>query len=156
MCLVRFGFPIALAEDGHLQHRDILITTYPKVWYNLGSSKIHQAEFANVGILQGWCIEMFSIEISYVSHQPPCMLSCRPSPTSLHGCGRVVVFDIDSLERNDVRSVWARAGRALLTGRNFTGLSARGTGASPWSTRCDSNYIFVPFGANQVQAQEVV
>jgi hypothetical protein len=32
---------------------DRLITTDPKVWQNLASSKIHQAEFADVGILQG-------------------------------------------------------------------------------------------------------
>ena len=93
-----------------------------------------------------------------VSHQPPCMLSCIPSPTSLHGRGRVVVL------------LW------------HTSTATRGTTCLPqvvgWHELCwpgatsrvfpqealeralgprrDSNYILVPFGANQGQAQEIV
>ena len=68
----------------------LLVPKYGRTWPVQKSNKL------SVSILQGWCIEiMFSVVlgtlINFKCRPPttmaPCMLSCRPWPTSLHGCG---------------------------------------------------------------------
>ena len=100
----------------------LLVPKYGRTWPVQKSNKL------SVSILQGWCIEiMFSVVlgtlINFKCRPPttmaPCMLSCRPWPTSLHGCG---LWRRQPREELRPQVSMARAARALLwPGAQFHG-----------------------------------